>query len=140
MDAEALSTFLAVHRQRGFSNAARFLHRTQPAISRRIALLEQELGVPLFERTGSGIALSQAGRVLLPHAERAIATLQDAQDAVRALAVGNAGPLTLAIVGTLAGTDLAGVLKRFAQDHPGIELILQTARSGEVSDLVRRGD
>jgi DNA-binding transcriptional LysR family regulator len=140
MDAEALSTFLAVHRQRGFSNAARFLHRTQPAISRRIALLEQELGVPLFERTGSGIALSQAGRVLLPHAERAIATLQDARDAVRALAAGNAGPLTLAIVGTLAGTDLAGVLKRFAQDHPGIELILQTARSGEVSDLVRRGD
>jgi hypothetical protein len=39
IDAEALSTFLAVHRQKGFSNAARFLHRTQPAISRRIALL-----------------------------------------------------------------------------------------------------
>jgi DNA-binding transcriptional LysR family regulator len=140
MDAEALSTFLAVHRQRGFSNAARFLHRTQPAISRRIALLEQELGVKLFERTADGIALSQAGRVLLPHAERAIATVQDARDAVRALTTGNAGPLAMAIVGTLAGTDLTGVLRAFARDHPAIDLTLQTARSGEVSDLVRRGE
>lgn len=140
MDAEALRTFLAVHRQQGFSNAARFLHRTQPAISRRIALLEQELGVPLFERAAGGITLSQAGRVLLPHAERAVATLQDARDAVRALTAGDSGPLTMAIVGTLAGTDLTGVLQRFAQDHPGIDLALQTARSGEVSDLVRRGE
>lgn len=140
MDAEALSTFLAVHRQRGFSNAARFLHRTQPAISRRIALLEQELDVKLFERAAGGIALSQAGRALLPHAERALASLRDAEDAIRALAAGNAGPLAMAIVGTLAGTDLTGVLRRFTQDHPGVELILQTARSGEVGDLVRRGE
>ncbi|MBX3500538.1 MAG: LysR family transcriptional regulator [Alphaproteobacteria bacterium] len=140
MDAEALATFLAVHRQRGFSNAARFLHRTQPAISRRIALLEQELGVKLFERAAGAIALSQAGRTLLPHAERALASLRDAEDAIRALATGNAGPLTMAIVGTLAGTDLTGVLRRFARDHPAVELVLQTARSGEVSDLVRRGE
>lgn len=140
MDIDALNTFLAVYRRQGFSNAARFLHRTQPAISRRIALLEQELGVPLFERIAGGIALSQAGRVLLPHAERAIAVLQDAQDAVRALTTGNAGPVSLAIVGTLAGTDLTGVLKRYALDHPDVDLVLQTARSGEVSDLVRRGE
>lgn len=94
----------------------------------------------LFERAAGGIALSQAGRVLLPHAERAIATLQDARDAVRALATGDAGPLSMAIVGTQAGTDLTGVLRRFAQGRPAVELILQTARSGEVSDLVRRGE
>ncbi|RUX91168.1 MULTISPECIES: LysR family transcriptional regulator [unclassified Mesorhizobium] len=67
MDAEALNTFLTVYRQRGFSNAARVLNRTQPAISHRISLLEQELGIPLFERMSTGIALSQAGRVLLPY-------------------------------------------------------------------------
>ncbi|MCJ9733354.1 LysR family transcriptional regulator, partial [Bradyrhizobium sp. PRIMUS42] len=50
MDSDALDTFLTVHRKGGISNAAKFLHRSQPAISRRIALLEQELGVPLFER------------------------------------------------------------------------------------------
>lgn len=140
MDAEALTTFLAVHQQRGFSNAARLLHRTQPAISRRIALLEDELGVKLFERAAGGIALTQAGRALLPHAERAVASLRDAQDAIRSLAAGDAGPLTMAIVGTLAGTDLTGVLRSFTRDHPAVELILQTARSGEVSDLVRRAE
>ena len=54
MDSDALNTFLTVHRRGGISNAAKALHRSQPAISRRIALLEQELGVPLFERIAAG--------------------------------------------------------------------------------------
>lgn len=83
MDAEALATFLAVHRQQSFSKAAEVLHRTQPAISRRISLLKEELGAPLFERTTSGIVLSQTGRVLLPYAERALAAVQDAENGSR---------------------------------------------------------
>ena len=74
MDSDALQTFVAVHREQGFSRAARVLNRTQPAISRRISLLEHELGAPLFERVSGGIVLSQAGRVLLPYAERAQAS------------------------------------------------------------------
>ena len=140
MDAEALNTFLTVYRQRGFSTAARVLNRTQPAISHRISLLEQELGMPLFERMSNGIALSQAGRVLLPYAERALAALQDAETAVRALKTEDAGPVSLAIVGTLASTRLTGILKRFAAGHPFVDLALQTVRSTEVSDLVRRGE
>ena len=72
MDSDALDTFLTVHRKGGISNAAKFLHRSQPAISRRIALLEQELGVPLFERVAGRARLSDAGRVLIPYAERAL--------------------------------------------------------------------
>lgn len=140
MDAEALRTFLAVYRQQGFSNAAQQLHRTQPAISRRISLLEQELGAPLFERGASGTMLSQAGRVLLPYAERALAALQDAENAVRALASTASGPVTLAVVGTLAGSPLTRILRRFARAHPDVDLNLRTATSAEVSDLVRRGE
>ena len=66
MDSDALNTFLTVHRRGGVSNAARALHRSQPAISRRIALLEQELGVPLFERVAGRTKLSDAGRVMCP--------------------------------------------------------------------------
>ena len=62
MDSDALDTFLTVHRKGGVSNAARALHRSQPAISRRIALLERELGVPLFERVAGRTRLSDAGR------------------------------------------------------------------------------
>jgi DNA-binding transcriptional LysR family regulator len=140
MDSDGLATFLAVHETRGFSAAAARLGRTQPAISRRIALLEAELGAPLFERTAGWVRLSLAGRVLLPYAERALAAVKDAEAAVRALKTPGAGPVSLAMVGTLAGSGLTQVLKAFAQTRPGVELSLVTATSSEVSDKVRRGE
>lgn len=140
MDSDGLNTFLTVYRRGGVSNAARALHRSQPAISRRIALLEQELGVPLFERVAGRTTLSDAGRVMVPFAERAVAAAQDAENAIRALKRQNAGPVSLAVVGTLAGGRLSEILKRFARGHPGVDIKLQTATSAEVSDLIRRGD
>ena len=140
MDSDALNTFLMVHRRGGISSAAKALHRSQPAISRRIALLEQELGVPLFERIAGRTMLSDAGRVMVPYAERAVAAAQDAENAVRALARPNSGPVALAVVGTLAGGRLSAILKRFAADYPQVDFALRTATSAEVSDLIRRGE
>lgn len=139
MDSEALKTFVAIHRASSFSAAAEQLHRSQPAISRRIALLEQELGASLFERASAGVVLSQAGQVLLPYAERALAALQDAADAVDALQSGDTGPVSIAIVGTLASTSFAATLSRFAIAFPDVDVSLRTATSVEVSELVRRG-
>jgi DNA-binding transcriptional LysR family regulator len=140
MDSDALNTFLVVHRRGGISNAAKALHRSQPAISRRIALLEAELGVPLFERVAGRTVLSDAGRVMVPYAERAVAAAQDAENAVRALARSNSGPVAFAVVGTLAGGGLATIMKRFASEHPDVDLTLRTATSAEVSSLIRRGE
>ena len=140
MDSDALNTFLVVHRRGGISNAAKALHRSQPAISRRITLLEQELGVPLFERVAGRTMLSDAGRVMVPYAERAVAAAQDAENAVRALAQPNSGPVALAVVGTLAGGRLSAILKRFAGEHPAVDFTLRTATSAEVSALIRRGE
>ncbi|HXK22451.1 MAG TPA: LysR family transcriptional regulator [Myxococcota bacterium] len=140
MDSELLRTFVAIHHAGGFTHATGALHLSQPAISRRIALLEHEVGATLFERTAGGVVLSQAGRALLPHAERALAALEDCRAAIRALHGGSAGPLALAAVGTLASTGLTSVLERFAKRHPGVELTLRTATSVQVSDLVRRGE
>jgi len=140
MDSDALNTFLMVHHRGGISNAAKALHRTQPAISRRIALLEQELGMPLFERVAGRTVLSDAGRVMVPYAERAVAATQDAEHAVRALARPDSGPVALAVVGTLAGGQLSEIMKRFAREHPNVNLTLRTATSAEVSDLIRRGE
>jgi DNA-binding transcriptional LysR family regulator len=66
--------------------------------------------------------------------------MQDAEDAVRETQTGTGGPVALAVVGTLAGPALTTVLGRFAVDHPRVDLMLRTARSIEVSDLVRRGE
>ncbi|MBR0952672.1 LysR family transcriptional regulator [Bradyrhizobium canariense] len=140
MDSDALNTFLAVHRRGGISNAAKFLLRSQPAISRRIALLEQELGVPLFDRSAGRTMLSDAGRVLIPYAERAVAAAQDAEQAIRALTKQSAGPVSLAVTGTLADNRLSKIMAAFAKENPGVALTLRTATSAEVSGLVRRGE
>ena len=140
MDTEALRTFVTIARAGGFSGAGERLGRSQPAISRRIALLEDELRMPVFERLPGGVVLSQAGAALLPHAERVLAALEDASAAMAALQAGNGGPVSVAVVGTLAGADLTRALKAFAVRYPKVALTLRTATSLQVSDLVRRGE
>jgi DNA-binding transcriptional LysR family regulator len=115
------------------------LHCSQPAISRRIELLERELGAPLFERVRGGAHLTDAGRAFLPHAEAVLLAVRDGTEAVRAVAQEDRGAVALALVGTLAGTQLTERLRYFRRTYPGIQLTLHTARSREVSALVRRG-
>jgi len=140
MEIEALRAFIEVERSGGVTRAAEVLYRSQPAVSRRIAHLERELGVPVFERVASGMVLTDAGRVLLPFAERVLATLRDAEVAVEEVRTAARGQVVVAIVGTLAGSSLTPVLRAFAEAHPGVELRLRTATSHEVSELVRRAE
>lgn len=140
MDSEALVTFLAVHRRGGVSAAAGALSRTQSAISRRLALLEGEVGAPLFERIGRGLVLSELGAALLPHAERVVAAIGDAEAAVAEARSGTAGSVHVAAVGTLANAALAAALQRAKAHHPKLDVRLQTATSAEVSAKVRSGE
>jgi DNA-binding transcriptional LysR family regulator len=140
MNIDEIQTFLAIVELGGFTRAARRLHRSQPAISRRLGILEHELGAPLFERLRGRARLTEAGRAFLPHAEAALASLQDGRDAVRDLQAGVEGTISLALVGTLADTHIVDVLRRFRVESKKVRLDLRTASSREVSDLVRRGE
>jgi len=140
MDLDALRTFVEVERSGGVTRAAEVLFRSQPAVSRRVAQLERELGVPVFERVASGMTLTEAGRALLPFAERVLATVSDAEAAVRAVRDEGGGELTIALVGTLASSGLTPLLRRFAERHPRVDLRLRTATSDEVGQLVRRAE
>jgi DNA-binding transcriptional LysR family regulator len=140
MDFANVEAFVAVVDCAGFTRAAHQLHLSQPALSRRIALLEHRLRQSLFERGRRGIRLTDAGETFLPHARAALACLRDGAAAVRELEHGAAGTLTLAIVGTLASTGVAEQLGRFRAAHPGVRLLLRTGTSAEVSSLVRRGE
>src|SRR5438132_9410246 len=131
---------VAIVRRGGFTRAAAALHLSQPAVSRRLELLEREMGQPLFERTRGGARLTEAGRAFLPHAEAVLASLRDGVESVRGLDRADRGTVTLALVGTLAGTVLTTRLRRFRRAHPQVRLELRTALSREVSGLVRRGD
>ena len=140
MDLDQVEAFVAIVRRGGFTRAATTLHLSQPAISRRVHLLEQELEAPLFERARSGVILTDAGRAFLPHAEALLASKRDGIGAVGALRGATHGTVTLAIVGTLASTGLTKRLVRFHEAHPMVDVRIRTALSGEVSELVRRGD
>ncbi len=70
MDFDEIQTFLTIAELGGFTRAGRRLQRSQPAISRRLSLLEQELGAPLFDRLRGRARLTEAGRAFLPHAGR----------------------------------------------------------------------
>ncbi len=140
MDRDSLQTFMTIHETGSFSAAGEALGRSQPAISRRIALLEDHLRAPLFERGGARVILSDAGRTLLPYAQQALAALSAAESAVAGARGEAAGPVSVAAVGTLAGANLTPILKRFTAENPKADLSLRTATSAEVSDLVRRGE
>jgi DNA-binding transcriptional LysR family regulator len=140
VDVDQVQAFVAIIRGGGFTRAAATLHLSQPAVSRRLELLERELGAPLFERMRSGVLLTEAGRAFLPHAEALLASLRDGVEAVRGVEQGQGGAVTLALVGTLASTTLTACLRGLRESHPGVDLRLRTALSAEVSGLVRRGD
>ncbi len=122
-----LEAFLAITRSGGFARGSAALHLSQPATSRRIKLLEAELGTPLFDRLGRGVSLTEAGRAFLPHAQALLASMRDGIDAVNAVRGTGHGTVTLALVGTLASSSLTARLSRLCQAHPGLDLRLQTA-------------
>src|SRR5215211_7336941 len=115
MDIDGINTFVAIAQLGGFTRAADRLHRSQPAISRRIGLLEQELGTPLLERARGGAGLTEAGRAFLPFAEAVLAAIEDGRQAVRTAAGGARSPVSLALVGTLADSNIVDVLRQFAR-------------------------
>jgi DNA-binding transcriptional LysR family regulator len=140
MELNQVEAFVAVVQANGFSNAGAVLHLSQPAVSRRISLLEQELGVRLFEREHGAVVLSPAGKELEMHAHRILAAVRDAAAAVRSIDSQAGGAVTLAMVGSLAGTGLTRRLIQFRKQHPDIRLLLRTARSTEISTMVRTGE
>lgn len=140
MNIDEIQTFVAIADLGDFTRAGRRLHRSQPAISRRLGLLEEELGVPMFERIRGRTRLTEAGRAFLPHAEAALAALKDGREAVHGLKTGMRGAISLALVGTLADTHIVDVLRRFARRAKDVRLELHTASSAEITDLVRRGE
>src|SRR5260370_36144075 len=100
MELDHVEAFLAITRSGGFARGSAALHLSQPATSRRIKLLEAELGTPLFDRLGRGVSPTEAGRALLPHAPPPLASTPDGIDAVNAVRGTGHGTVTLPPVGT----------------------------------------
>lgn len=140
MELNEIEAFLAIVDNRTFTSAAASLGISQPAISRRIDLLEMDLEAPLFQRGRGGARLTPAGKAFLPFARSTMANIRDGLEAVREVTHGNQGDIVLALVGTLASTRLLDVLRRFREEHDNVRVRLHTANSNGVSELVHSGE
>ena len=118
MELASLEAFLAVAESGGFSAAGERLHLTQPAVSKRIAALEQHLGRRLFDRVGREIALTEAGRALLPRARSILGEMEDTRRALGNLDASVAGHLTLATSHHIGLHRLPPLLRAFIGQHP----------------------
>lgn len=115
-----LMTFVKVAQLESFHAAARQLHATQPAVSARIAALENELGVKLFMRDTGGTRLTARGQQLLPYAERLVAISREMRDQVSE-GVPDRGTIRVGIADTLASLWLADLLRHWREQFPLVE-------------------
>lgn len=140
MDTGNLDAFLAVAHSRSFSRAAEQLHLTQPAISKRIASLEQQLNTRLFDRIGKHVHLTESGRALKPRAELIINTLNDTRRALGNLSATIQGRLSVATSHHIGLHRLPPVLRRFTKAYPGVVLDIQFLDSEVAYDKVLQGE
>jgi DNA-binding transcriptional LysR family regulator len=140
MDISALQAFLAVAESGSFSRAAERIYLTQPAISKRIAALEKEIGARLFDRIGRGIHLTPAGDALLGRARNVLKELEDVKRGITNLSGSISGELLLATSHHIGLHRLPGLLKRFHDTYTQVRLNLQFMDSEKACQGVARGD
>jgi LysR family transcriptional regulator, low CO2-responsive transcriptional regulator len=139
MDVDQLIAFDRIVRNGSFSRAAWELHIAQPTISARILALEQEVGGPLFVRSGRRVSLTALGASFLPYARRAIEVLAEGAVAAREVRDGQRGRLTIGVLGSLAGCFVAPALARFQRCHPQVECYVRAGSHQRMVELLCDG-
>lgn len=139
MDLSSLRAFVQVARDRSFSHAAETLFITQPAVSKRIASLESDLGATLFDRMGRQILLTEAGRHLLPRAEQILHGVTDLQRELLNLSGEVSGPLAMGTSHHIGLHRLPPILRRYTDRYPQVDLDIRFMSSEKVSQAVEQG-
>jgi len=140
MDFPSLKAFVSVAENRSFSLAAEQLFMTQPAISKRVAALEEDLGIALFDRLGRSIELTEAGEKFLVSARRILDDITVSREEIHSLSTTVGGRLRLATSHHVGIHRLPPILKSFTQAHPGVELDLLFMDSELACEGVARGN
>lgn len=140
MDIPALEAFVAVANSGSFSEASQSLHITQPAVSKRVAQLESQLGERLFDRVGRQVLLTEAGQTLLPRARHILAEAQDAIRALNNLKGEVGGTLTLGTSHHVGLHRLPPVLRTYSARYPQVNLDLRFLDSEQACLMVGRGE
>ena len=139
MDTQALAAFLEVADSASFSKAAERLFLSQPAVSKRIATLESQLGRSLFDRVGRQVTLTDAGRTLLPHARRVLHEIEDGRRALSKLGEKIEGRLSIGTSHHIGLHRLPAVLRAYTLAYPAVDLDIQFMDSEVACEAVISG-
>jgi DNA-binding transcriptional LysR family regulator len=140
LDTRSLLYFIAVAEEGNVGRAASRLHITQPALTRQIRSLEDDVGVPLFTRTAAGMEITAAGTALLRHARVIQAELAQAKVHARQAEGEERRPFGVAVFGSAMFTVVPRILAGFSSHHPRVELCLHQIRKDQQLSLLRRGE
>lgn len=133
---ESLRKFVVVAEELSFTRASLRLHVVQSGVSSAVAALERELGARLFDRDRHSVALTEAGRALLPEARAALAAAQAAAEAVAQTSAGLRGTLSVGMMISTGPVDVPAALGRFHRSHPGVIVRLRVFPGG-TADMAR---
>ncbi len=139
MDTQLLRAFVEVADGASFTQAAASLHLSQPAISKRITALEQQIGHPLFDRVGRRVNLTDAGRTLLPYAKKALQDIEDARRALSSLHEDVGGRLSIGTSHHIGLHRLPPVLRSYTQQFPNVDLDIHFMDSEVACEAVLGG-
>ncbi|MCV6605492.1 MAG: LysR family transcriptional regulator [Porticoccaceae bacterium] len=139
MDTLLLEAFVEVAEAESFSVAAGKLHLTQSAVSKRIALLEQQLDCRLFDRIARTVSLTNSGRELLPRARAILSELASTRQAIADLSGSVSGTLRLVVSHHIGLRRLPPILKRFTQAYPEVVIDMAFMDSESAYDNILHG-
>jgi len=141
MELRHLKYFLAVAEEQNFHRAARRLRLAQPALSRQIRNMEEELGTQLFERVPKGARITPSGRAYLEHVRRILAEVDAAQTHVRGIEKGELGVLRIGFNDIASSDSTFGAsLRLFRERHPGVRIQLRAAPFSDQIEAIRKED
>ncbi|TJY62232.1 LysR family transcriptional regulator [Sinimarinibacterium sp. CAU 1509] len=139
MDTQLLVAFVEVAEGASFTQAAEELHLSQPAVSKRITALEQQIGHPLFDRVGRRVSLTDAGRTLLPYAKKALQDIEDARRALSSLNEDVGGRLSIGTSHHIGLHRLPPVLRSYTMQFPNVDLDIHFMDSEVACESVLNG-
>src|SRR6202035_2905184 len=137
MELRQLRYLLALAEERHFTRAAAREHIAQPALSQQIRRLEDEVGLPLVQRTTRRVALTEAGELLVARARRILAEVDAAQTEMEGLRGMQTGHVTVGAMHTMGPIDISLALAIFHERHPGVELTVREHSSEELAAMLR---
>lgn len=134
-----LECFTAVAEELSFTRAAAKLRLAQPPLSRHVRALEDKLGTPLFVRAARRVTLTAAGALFHEETRTILPQLRRAGETTRRFASGQTRRLRLGFVSAVLGPELTDLLRRFRQQHPTVQLVVQDGLPAELLASVERG-